>query len=260
MVNKLTQYALCDWERNGYNDSDWYACIYDDVTNTISTVEIGTTRFAEAMPSVAKYAPLTLEVIEKARRLLEAKLFELYKKTEYKRVFEFDELQGDEVVRLIEKHKNMQYETEPCQKCQGSGKWINPRKQDDQRECFCCRGRGVTDLGKKKDDNGKQVWLHLPEGTEGIVLNTHAFGTFYDKGYKEKDRSNLNAYLRLDNKDIVRVPFKKLRLAEEPVADSILMERAHHNSFEYHFAQGFASWFAWYSNHYVNNFLKEKSK
>jgi len=48
--------------------------------------------------------------------------------------------------KLKDLHIGAEYDyllsTGKCLKCEGSGKWINPYKAGDIRECFACRGTG----------------------------------------------------------------------------------------------------------------------
>lgn len=67
------KHALVEYERNGYNDSDFFAIWFDDVTGELGQSEIGSTRYAGGLGyegiSTARTSP---EVLEQARKALAA--------------------------------------------------------------------------------------------------------------------------------------------------------------------------------------------
>lgn len=61
----MTRYRLCEWEENGYDDSDGFVAFYDDETGTVGCEETWSTRYAERVnPPVFEYP--TKEIVEKA--------------------------------------------------------------------------------------------------------------------------------------------------------------------------------------------------
>lgn len=64
----MARYILKQWERNGYNDSDWYGLFYDEETDTVTMEETGTTRFANALhyDNVCEAQQPTEAILDKA--------------------------------------------------------------------------------------------------------------------------------------------------------------------------------------------------
>lgn len=46
-------------------------------------------------------------------------------------------------------------EKTPCRKCNGSGKWVNPRNTEDKRDCFACNGSGLSSHSGSGNDFDK---------------------------------------------------------------------------------------------------------
>lgn len=246
-------YALCEWEVNGYSDSDWYAVVYDDEHNKLFVKEIGTTRFANAMPSLsANNLNLpTKDIVEKARLLLVPIILEYLKREEKLKFFPDNFSIGDSVVS-IEDHRNVEKNISNCAKCSGSGKWINPKNQQDIRSCFYCHGAGVI-KGEKVKINGKQKYVLISQGAVGVVIDVFAFGTFYVNGYNKPDRSNRTASVKLVNGNVVNIPLSKLKLNSKELTEEQLLTKAINLSYNYDFGKFCHDRFTWYDKNYASN-------
>src|SRR5579885_3291074 len=214
----MAKYVLCDWEINGYNDSDFMLMYYDDQTNELKSYEYDTTRFGgcmckdiptpegsssfhrhggknyetgEEIPPERFLMP-TLEVVEKARKVLEERAFQAL--TSVDKLLR-DEPGPEDLVNGMKLYltvnvRNQVSLTEPCRKCNGTGKWTNPRNEADKRDCFACRGQGTHKVGKAKGEDGKLRYQTVEAGTVGEVVSWGSFGTFYRNGYNQPNRGN----------------------------------------------------------------------
>lgn len=99
-----------------------------------------------------------------------------------------------------------------CQKCQGSGLWVNPKDNQDKRTCFACHGKGGKAIGKKKGEDGKLVWEVIPAGTIGEIMGWRSFGTFFANGYNKPNRDNTTVTLKVNGR-IIDLPLAKLSVA-----------------------------------------------
>lgn len=229
----MANFILCGWEVNGYSDSDWEVAYYDDTDNSIKLKLTGTTRYGmgtgHACIKELDPQPLTKEIVEKARVLLENHIFAAIKEAERRDVDEPDSVEVGTRVRFVEDHKNqekMQIE-EPCYKCGGTGKWVNPRNTMDQRTCFACNGTGMAKRsGGKVKVNGKQSWVKIPMGTEGEVVWTGTFRTIWRNGYNKLGRYTLSTKVKLDDGRVVNAPLSKLGLTKAKMTDAELRARA----------------------------------
>lgn len=157
-------------ERNGYHDSDWYVWVYDTETDTIEHLEVGTTRFYGCLKHGAQvcYAcrgitdePMPPEVREKAEKQVREHYYNRKLAAELKPVI------GWEVVTTKAATNRPREEvSEPCKKCNGTGKWINPQNPKDIRVCFGCKGSGEV----KRSKAGKGKAVKIPVGTRGKLL------------------------------------------------------------------------------------------
>jgi len=67
------KHALVEYERNGYNDSDFFAIWFDDATGELGQTEIGSTRYAGgAGYEGISTAPASSVILERARKALAA--------------------------------------------------------------------------------------------------------------------------------------------------------------------------------------------
>jgi hypothetical protein len=225
----MTKYLLDKWEHNGPDDSDWYAVVYDDETDSISRIQTGSTRYANAMPDAIEstlIAP-TEPVKARVRTILAGMYFSAFREIEDRKVLEPDpkELTGQRV-RLLAPVKNQKKESVPCRKCGGRGKWTNPRNPTDVPACFTCNGTGHKPGDKLKNAAGKPVWDEFSAGTVGTCIRTGFYGKTYLNGYNTVNRSNTTVYMLLEDGREVRVACDKVRLDAEPKSDELVRKEA----------------------------------
>lgn len=269
----MSKFLLTDWEINGYNDSDFMCSYYDDVANVIGFHEYGTTRFAaptniginaDGTTSVTVDGEVlrmpNAEMVEKARQVLEDRILALMVDADRRLVDEpdVDDLRDGLRVRLTEKAKMQVRTSESCQKCNGSGKWTNPRNPNDKRDCFSCKGSGQHVGAKVKGDDGKQVWEVLPAGISGVVVEHRSFGTFYARGYNRPNRHNTTVSFRTDGGKVVRAGLSKLRLDRDYESVDAMRERAKRASFNYGFSALYPR-HAWDTFNHAARIAKEAS-
>ena len=219
-----------EWEHNGYDDSDWYGLVWNDTLQKAECIELGSTRYACGYVGMPKnLAPWNDGAYDRAQTWLAAQIFDVIKQADTDDVMtpSIQALDGAKV-RLSVKHISQEKDQAPCDKCGGSGKWINPRNPSDQRECFACKGLGtIISKEKVRTADGKISRQILPEGTKGEVIDLKSFGAFYRNGYNRPGRENTTAKVRLlEGGKIVSIPCDKLRLDREILTDEELMERA----------------------------------
>lgn len=219
----MTLYQMSsEWEHNGPDDSDWYVVVYDSEKNKLHRVCTGTTRFANALPQKNPYPLPTPEITEKAKQILTDMAFEKFSNHENGRVSRPhpESLTEGMELRVTENFKCMIKENEvsPCNKCNGTKQWINPRNSMDKRMCFACKGTGEvkSNFTRKKNSEGKQEWHKVSIGTIGKVIRWDTFGTFYANGYNKPGRNNTTVILQLEDGREVKCILEKLRLNEEP--------------------------------------------
>ena len=261
----MSKFLLTDWEINGYDDSDFMCSYFDDVTNTIGFTCYGSTRYpsatiighnADGSTSVvvnneALLMP-TAEVVEKARLVLEENIFQRLVKAD-KRLADSPEPEDLKVglkVTLRTSARMQVRSTEPCNKCSGSGKWVNPRNANDKRDCFACKGSGQHVGAKLKNDNGKAVWEVLPVGLSGEVVDWTSFGQFYANGYNKPNRDNTTVQFRTSGGQLKRASLNKLGLSRDYTPETELRERAKSLSFNYGFSALYPR-FAWDTCNYA---------
>ncbi len=269
----MSKFLLTDWEINGYDDSDFMCSYYDDVTNTIGFHEYGTTRAAaptnigiypDGTTSVKVDGDILLmpnaDVVEKARQVLEDRILALMIQADKRLVDEPDvqDLHEGLRVRLTENARMQVRESSPCRKCNGGGKWINPRNPDDKRDCFACNGSGQHVGAKVKGDDGKQVWENLPAGLSGVVVDKRSFGQFYARGYNRPNRHNTTVQFRTDSGKVVRAGLSKLRLDRDYADVNGLRERAKQASFNYGFSALYPR-HAWDTHNFAAQVAKKAS-
>jgi hypothetical protein len=255
----MSKFLLTDWEINGYNDSDFMCSYFDDVINTIGFHEYGTTRFpsptnigfnADGTTTVVVGGESLLvpnaEVVERARLVLADLIFDKIKTANRLLVDTPDvsDLKAGLRVRLSAKARMQLRETAPCQKCSGTGKWINPRNDNDKRDCFACSGSGQYVGAKVKNDKGKLTYKELPVGLAGEVVDWTSFGQFYSSGYNKPNRDNTTVQFRTSDGELVRASLNKLRLDQDYSDDLWLYDRAEKASYNYSFSALYPR-FAW---------------
>jgi len=258
----MTLYKLCDWEINGYSDSDGYLTYYNDETNELGCELTWTTRFAGG-DSSGKFSMPTLEIVEKARKLLADKIFGMLRAAEDSDVLEPTAVVVGQRVRLLVDHKNAvkKHEEVPCDRCNGTGKWVNPKNASDLRDCFHCKGSGTLkrNFEKAKDENGKTQWQKFPAGTSGIVEWVGMFGAHYANGYKQPGRFTLQVRLKTNDGVEVKCPLEKLRLDCEPESDVQIRVRAEECSYNYNFKPLFSKHGGWLSSNWAKEVIGKDS-
>ncbi len=253
--------GLCDWEHNGYHDSDFYMAVLNRTTGEVTKEEIGTTRFA-APPEYTGYKQeLTDHDVRMALTWLEDRIYHLIRQAEHDDVLAPDSIEVGTAVILLQDHRSQAKETsvEPCLKCDGIGKWVNPRNSEDVRDCFGCEGTGERHRpGEKvRGDDGKLAHIVYPAGTVGTVCWVGTFRQIYARGYNQLDRSTISTKIELADGTAVAIPLAKLRLDKEPLSDDELRRRAHALAYHCKFGAVFGRGYAWDSKNRTQQWLKD---
>lgn len=194
--------ACREWEHNGYHDSDFYVVVFNDETNKLQRVEVGTTRFAGCVAHHSQICYVCRNVRtdpmpESVRKRMKEELYSLWKETliaTAKRRIEnpTGELGSKVILTKDVRNRPRDIEKVDCWKCYGSGKWINPRNAEDKRDCFACNGSGKKD--KSVPVKGKMI--KIPKGTTGEV--SHSWEGFNNKRViiKKDDGSTFSADIK----------------------------------------------------------------
>ena len=237
-----------EWEHNGYDDSDWYVVAYNTRTNELTRVLTGTTRYAfppgSPIPGLVR---MTAEIAPLARACLVERNIRRMTHEETMRVEQpkIETLTRGTRIRFIEAHRCAKKEASvseiDCEKCGGSGSWVNPYKANDKRPCFACKSTGkvkrttrtmATETTSKTITRGKNkgqvrtktspVWEDIDAGATGEVLNQATFGQFFRNGYNTPGRHNTTVYVRLSDGREVQCPASKLRFDCERPSDATI--------------------------------------
>ncbi len=255
--------ALCDWEENRYDDSDGYVALWDVDTHELRSELTWTTRGACNKP-FPRTVPMTIENLEVARQYLENNIYDRIRAAEHRDVLEPDKIMAGQRVRLSRDHRNMAktVTVETCPRCGGTGKWVNPRYENDVRECLACKGTGqkATKYEKKKNASGKQEWNYFKAGLAGTVVSVHCYETCYANGYNHPGRHNLQCIVLLDNGQEMKCPLEKLSLDKDPMSDDMLRERARNLSFSFNFKPLLSSHGGWLDNNWALSFCTEHAQ
>lgn len=99
------KYKLCDWEENGYDDSDGYTAYWDSDTQTVGKDYTWSTRFASTGDR-EQYEYPTLEVVEAACQWLADYIFATIRAAELRDVLEPQDCKRNDLVRLTQEHKS----------------------------------------------------------------------------------------------------------------------------------------------------------
>lgn len=207
---------LAEFERNGYNDSDWYSLILHVPTGTLMTQGTGTTRFA-APPTMYDgfFGRVTEEHLEVARQKWAEQaarvLVEIDTRNCTAPSVELFKQAGVEVTTLRAAHVGTKtVERRTCPKCEGSG-------AKGRYKCGYCKGVGHFDNVHNCKGEGGAVKAKVAAGARGVTLEPCVSrGTFYRDGYNKPDRGNSRVLVRLESGEIVTLGLDALRLTREP--------------------------------------------
>src|SRR5690606_469139 len=72
-----TRYLIGDYERNGYNDSDFFAIYWDSSSNTIGEFEIGSTRYAGHDAAIRELQALKQDIPDHVARTIVTYLYQV---------------------------------------------------------------------------------------------------------------------------------------------------------------------------------------
>jgi hypothetical protein len=256
------KYLLSEWEENGYHDSDFMAAVWNTETQAVESELIGTTRFAGGIDySGIARGKIPSDILTQAVQWLEDAIFNKLKKIESDRVYKPNDIKIGDSVKLTKNHRNhaKEIKSENCRKCNGSGKWINPRNQDDKRDCFSCNGNGTHKKAVKLPKvNGKQTWDTFEAGITGKVIWSGTFRQIYKKGYNKLDRSTISTKVELTDGRVMNAPLKKLQLDETPLLDKTLRQQAESLSYNCKFGAVLSSRYAWDSKNPAYNQLNSR--
>ncbi|WNM70203.1 hypothetical protein [Myxococcus phage Mx1] len=244
-----TEFLLAEFEINGYHDSDFMGIVYNAETDAIVFDLLGSTAFA-GMRDPKIYGSPTYETVEAARKVLARTLAKMLIQAEHDDVFNPKDVLPETKVRLKAKHRNMVKVKEPHQRCNGTGKWVNPRNLQDVRACLGCDGTGefVTKERVKAED-GKQAYETFEAGTVGTVVDSRKFSYHGEFSLKVKAEDGRT----------FQVPASKVRLDREPKTDAELTVRADELSRHLNFGRLHPR-FAWLSKDYATEVWKAGPK
>lgn len=253
----MTRTILSEWEINGYDDSDWEAAVWNDETNRVERVLVGTTRCANKFMYDGISFDLNEEIIEKAVAWLRDAIFHDLKVRETNAVERPDDLKnGDRVVlnRSKRGHKSIQV---ACEKCEGTGHWINPNNEDDVRDCFACNGTGFT-FEKAPKVDGKVQWETFEEGTVGTVVWVGTFRKiWHNGGYNRRGRLTLSARVRTDDGRLFSADLIDLSMYDDVMPDAEIAEYADRLSRNMQWGKALNPRHAWDSRHYAAEYLSK---
>lgn len=219
----MAEYLINEWEENGYDDSDFRVVTFNDETGEFTSHLIGSTRFAGGIKYPENTSEWTPEAAALCLEKMEERIFQSFMKLEKMDVETPNSVKPGDKVRFLESKKTQVKEQVTCEKCEGSGKWTNPRNSADKRECFACKGTGeVKGKKAKKGDNGKVQYTVTPAGTVGTVTWFGTFQTIYARGYNTLNRFSGTVGVQLEDGSIVYAPLEKLRLDREVNAEDML--------------------------------------
>lgn len=202
MIHALTP----EWEANGYHDSDWYCIAYDDEKDRVFKMETHSTRFAGGYPGMPPMVEPESEVYKAAtNNLINGALTGLLKARHY--TVNARNIKAGET--LVVKTRFSVGARDKCDKCDGSGNWVNPKRSSDIRDCFGCRGTGFGIYASKTSGR-----VNVKEGMTGTVLRASTehdkYGrTSFDKhfawlsmaGVSGPVKSNVNSLTRPNKTD-----------------------------------------------------------
>lgn len=220
-------FQVCAWEKGSFDDTDWYAMIYDAVEDRLFTTQTGTTRYADAMPVRGFFGNPEGAVLEKARKawaLKTAKSNTAHDENTHRAAPHGANLAIGTVYRLDRGTtcgKQVAVRKD-CFKCSGSGKWTNPRNARDIRDCLSCAGKGKRTFTNKTNEKitvPANTLVRLVEEPSRFTFGAPLRGTVEILGDEEQDTG-----VRF------QVNIEYLRLTSEPLPLEVHLEWALLNS------------------------------
>lgn len=219
----MAKHILTEWERNGYHDSDFYCSYWDDATQSVLSMEVGTTRCAA--PTSAKIDGIgedpacfkmpTLEIVQKAVLWLEGRIAAMIKSADERDVLE------PQPNRVSERNTRLR----------------------------------LLEAGEFKDKKAKTVTPYAV-GDAGVVIWSGQFGTFYNNGYNKRCRSNTRVGIKLDNGTVIFTELSKCRMDMDFVTDEYCQKRAKELAPNCGFSSGLFG-AAWDSRNYALELLNK---
>src|SRR5206468_7478237 len=105
------KYVLTNWEKNGYNASDFFESYWNEDNQTVEFHEIGSTRYANGASRSNYPAISDLGMLYKAVDWLAEHIFRVIRAEEHNDVLEPQKVERGDIVRLIRdcKHKGVPY-------------------------------------------------------------------------------------------------------------------------------------------------------
>lgn len=195
-------------ERNLYDDSDFYALVWDETEQRVKSVEYATTR-GWTYPNHAD-VDATPEVRAKAEAYYKRQAEIAYAASLERPSVQFLETYASHngrhaVCELKEECKTRAAISEPCRKCNGLGYWQNPNRAHDRRPCFGCSGTGSRKVAAPK---GTAMTRHA-KGKRGrfvrAFINRSRYGTWVNSERVE---------LQTESGELFTVDLGKVRIIE----------------------------------------------
>lgn len=224
-------YELNDWEDNGYHDSYFHKVVWDDEEKTVRNVEYGATAYVSAGRHV--FMTPTSEIIAEAREWLKNYLKKSLAAADQADIDEPQSLEKGQRVKIKKStKKQVKVSVEAtCEKCDGTGHWINPRRTSDKRTCFACKGTGKGRGKESVLENGKKVYASIPAGTIGTVVwvGRNSFKPYFANGYKslaEVSQALVKFETPINGMEVAYFDFEQLSLDRAPLTDEELDKRA----------------------------------
>jgi hypothetical protein len=251
---------LCDFERNGPQESDFYVVLFNVETGEITCDEYATTRWASSH-DLSRYLNPTREQAESARQALAGMIFARLVEADKNDTTLPQDVSLNMRVVLLSAHKNQakEHDLAACVKCNGTGLWVNPRDCADKRTCFACAGKGVSKSNERKvkTADGKPEWVKFAPGLKGKVVWSGTFRTIYRNGYNKLDRSTIQCKVLLDDGRTMSVPLSKLGLDRALASHDELKARAEELSHDLQFGALFPH-FCWETRNWARQALQAK--
>lgn len=222
-------------EENGHDDSDWVVPVYSPDTDTVQVMDCGTTRFANALRYKVADAELlpSVAIAERVKLLLFTMYLAQYMKADESLIYAPTKeclRNGDSVVVKIA-HNARQAWSE-CDKCKGTGAWVNLKNEADIRDCFACYGTGA----KKAEGKGHKTAV-------GVMATVSCVSEHVHYSCRSFKRGSVTVTLRLETGEVVRLPLQKISLTRS-VDVQDCMAQAHYKADAFIIPKhsGFSNW------------------